>query len=302
MTLLVAVLGVIFLISFVLGSTVRRDDASNPTQTVYKEFKEPLIQARAVYIYDLRTQTVVYAKNENTRFPLASLTKVMSALVAEEKSPAFSAITVDPDALKVEGDSGLFSKEKWRLRDILDFSLVTSSNDGMRAVALALGALDDSQASKEEMVDDFVRMMNAKALELDLKNTYFWNETGLDESEAKSGAYGTAKDVSSLMEYVITYHPELLEATRESSLAIKSLDNHSHTAKNTNDILDFIPGVLASKTGWTDQAGGNLTFVFDPELGRPIVVTILGSTLEGRFEDAQALISATLDFINNDQE
>ena len=300
--LLASILGIIFVLSFVFGLKVRRDDVSNPTQIVYQAFPEVSLQAKAVYIYDVRTKAILYAKNENTRYPLASLTKVMSALVALESSPSYSSISIDPEALRAEGDTGLLAREKWRLKDILDFSLITSSNDGMRAVALSLGALSNSQASDDEIVEDFVRSMNAKALELDLKNTYFWNETGLDESDNKSGAYGTARDVTSLLEYVLTYHPDLLQATRESSAVIKSLDNRSHIATNTNEIADDIPGLLASKTGWTDQAGGNLAFAFDPELGRPIIITILGSTLEGRFEDARALISATLEFINSNQD
>ena len=140
--------------------------------------------------------------------------------------------------------------------------------------------------------------MNKKALELGLNNTYFWNETGLDESEFKGGAYGTARDITTLMEYIILYYPDLLEATRLPSTTIESLDNYQHTAKNTNDIVNFIPGFLGSKTGYTNTAGGNLTFVFDPELGRPIIVTILGSTAGGRFEDAKKLISGTLQYIN----
>ncbi len=291
-------LSLLMVISFVLGSKVERKDFSTPTETASKPFPSVTLKAKAAYVYDARTKTVLYAKNENTRMPLASLTKVMTALVAQELSPEYSSVTVSKTALATEGDSGLRPGEKWSLKDLLDFSLVSSSNDGMSAVALSLGALQSASASDQEIIDDFVRSMNSKASELDLKNTYFWNETGLDESEYKGGAYGTARDMATLLQYIIKYYPELFEATREAETTIISCDDYKHVAKNTNVIAEEIPGLLASKTGFTSIAGGNLVFAFDPELGRPIIVTILGSTAEGRFEDAKKLINASLNYIN----
>ncbi|MSR87833.1 MAG: D-alanyl-D-alanine carboxypeptidase [Candidatus Zambryskibacteria bacterium] len=298
-TILAIGLSFLFAISFLLGIEAKTRDASKPTQSASTHFPEVVLQAKSAYVYDARTQTVLYALNENTRIPLASLTKIMSALVASELSPAYGTVKVSREALVVEGDSGLRPGEKWSLKNILDFSLVSSSNDGIRAVALSLGALRSADASDTEIVGDFVRTMNAKAAELDLKNTYFWNETGLDESEYKGGAYGTSKDMTTLLEYIIQYHPELFEATREVETTITSLDNYKHVAKNTNHLVGEIPGLLASKTGFTSTAGGNLIFAFDPELGRPIIITILGSTVEGRFEDAKKLVNATLDYLNN---
>ena len=304
------ILPIIFLllvIGFIFNPKIKRDDVSVPSETVQKPFPTVILGAKAAYVYDVRTKTVLFVKNENVRLPLASLTKIMSALVALETSPSYGTVSVTGEALQAEGDSGLYKDEKWLLKSLLDFSLMTSSNDGMRAVALSLGALSRADASSEEIIDDYVREMNRRAGELDLKNTYFWNETGLDlstdlmgrESEVKGGAYGTAKDVSMLLEYIITYHPELLEATKDSFKLFQSLDNNSHLAKNTNSIISDIPGLLASKTGFTDTAGGNLVIVFDPELGRPIIVSVLGSTGEGRFDDVRALVNAVMQYLNN---
>jgi serine-type D-Ala-D-Ala carboxypeptidase (penicillin-binding protein 5/6) len=287
-----------FIISFVVGIKIEREKVVVAGQNTQENFPIVSLQAKAAYVYDARTQSVLFALNEDTRMPLASLTKVMSALVAQELSPSYGTVTVTSGALSTEGDSGLRPGEKWSLKDLLDFSLVSSSNDGIRAVALSLGALDSAIATDNEIVEDFVRNMNRKAAELDLKNTYYWNETGLDESEYKGGAYGTAKDMAMLLKYVVEYHPELFEATREAAATLKSLDNADHLAKNTNKAIDEIPGVLASKTGFTATAGGNLVFAFDPELGRPIIISILGSTQEGRFEDARKLVDATLKYLN----
>lgn len=291
-------LSLIMFTSYILNTRVERGDNSVPSGLVKKKFPEVSLEAKAAYVYDARTKTVLYAKNENKRMPLASLTKVMAALVARELSQGAGTVTVSEDALKLYGDSGLRVGERWSLRNLLDFSLITSSNDGMRAVALALGALDNSEVTSDEKVNAFVGEMNRKASELDLKNTYYWNETGLDETEYKGGAYGTARDMATLMEHIVSYSREVLEATRESYATIPSLDLE-HEAKNTNALAGTIPGLIASKTGFTNTAGGNIALVFDPELGRPIVITILGSTEEGRFQDARILINAVLDYITH---
>lgn len=295
---LAIILAFLFIISIALGLRVERGGHSAPTETASGRFPQVELKAESAYVYDARTKTVLFAKEEDVRRPLASLTKVMSALVAAELSPSYGTVTISREALLAEGDNGFRTGERWSLKDLLDFSLISSSNDGMRAVALSLGALDRIGASEEDILNDFVRAMNQKALELDLKNTYFWNETGLDESELKGGAYGTAKDMATLMEYVLAYHTEVLEATRESVLTLASLDNFEYQAENTNKITGEIPGLLGSKTGFTDTAGGNLAFIFDPEIGRPVIITILGSTAEGRFEDAKALINGTMSYIN----
>lgn len=294
-------LALLLVASYVLGSRVERGDVSTPTRTA-SVFPTVALRAKGAYVYDARTQTVLYAKNENERLSLASLTKLMAAVVASDISPEYAQVVVTQEAIRADGDSGLLSDERWALRDLLDFSLMSSSNDGIRAVALSLGALSSFGASEEKIIDDFVKAMNNKALALDLKNTYFWNETGLDESEVKGGGYGSARDVAVLLEYILSAEPHLLEATRQAETTIVSIDNNKHVAKNTNRLASDTPGLIGSKTGYTDTAGGNLAFVFDPELGRPIIVTILGSTASGRFDDAKKLIDATLLFIKGNQE
>ncbi|MBX4181297.1 serine hydrolase [Candidatus Parcubacteria bacterium] len=295
---LFVVLTLMMIISYVLGARVERGDASKPTQVVASPvFNEDLVnqlQAKSVYVYDVRNQSVLFAKNENTRLPLASLTKLMTALVASERSPSYGTVTITKEALAAEGDSGLLAGEKWSLKNLLDFSLTTSSNDGMRAVALTFGAIHDSTATPDEIIGNFVGLMNEKARELDLKNTYFWNETGLDESEQKGGAYGSAKDVATLLEYILRKEPEMLETTRQSMSDVVSLDGLIHKAKNTNLLAGAIPGLMGSKTGFTNTAGGNLAIAFDPELGRPFIIVVMGSTENGRFEDVGLLTNAVL--------
>lgn len=255
------------------------------------------INARAAYVYDTGTGTVLYAKNEDARLPLASITKVMAALVASDIAPEGSTVTISRDAVNVSGDSGLRPGERWMLKDLLDFTLVSSANDGARAVALALGALDSLEPSADAIVNDFVARMNLKAGELGMKNTYYFNDTGLDESDEKGGAYGSAKDQALLMEHILRERPLLLAATRLPVMRTSSLDGFSYTVVNTDTAINEIPGFIAGKTGYTDLAGGNLIIAFDPEIGRPIIISVLGGTAEGRFEDVLKLVDASLDSV-----
>lgn len=284
--------------SFVLGTQVQRGNVSSPAKVVVADpFDKVEIVARAAYVYDVRNNQMLYAKNQNDRMPLASLTKIMTAVVALEIVPSYSTIVINRAAIRSNGDSGLRVGERWSLKKLLDFSLLTSSNDGVQAVALALGALSQTNPTEKTAVEDFVSQMNKKADEIGMKNTYYFNVTGLDESNQKGGSYGTSEDVAKLFSYALKNHPEIFEATTQKEMKIISLDNIVHMAKNTDVVVNYIPGIKGSKTGFTDLAGGNLVVAFDPELGRPIVISILGSTEIDRFKDMIKLVEASLEKI-----
>jgi D-alanyl-D-alanine carboxypeptidase len=142
---------------------------------------------------------------------------------------------------------------------------------------------------------EFIAKMNEKAKELNPTQTYFVNETGLDE-EYTSGGYGSARDMAMLMKYIIENNLNLVEITKYTGDTLSSM-SHTHTIKNTNIDIPKTPGMLASKTGYTTLAGGNLVIAFDPSMGRPMVAVVLGSTETGRFSDMQKLISASLEYI-----
>jgi D-alanyl-D-alanine carboxypeptidase (penicillin-binding protein 5/6) len=291
------ILFVFLVITYIYGHPRAFDEAGLIAQSEPKSIENISITAKAVYVYDTASGKVLYAKNEDERLPLASVTKVMAALVASEIAPENTTVTISREAIRSDGDSGLRAGERWFLRDLLDFTLASSANDGARAVALALGALDNSTSSVNLIVNDFVSKMNDKAADLGMMNTYYFNDTGLDESAVKGGAYGSAKDQALLLEYILREKPLLLSATKEPSFRIASLDGFDHSVLNTDTIIDQIPGIVASKTGYTDLAGGNLVIAFDPEIGRPIIISVLGSTAEGRFTDVLALVKASLESV-----
>jgi D-alanyl-D-alanine endopeptidase (penicillin-binding protein 7) len=263
-------------------------ETSNPFQNID-------VIAKSAIVKDLNTGEILYSKEPEVPRPLASITKVMTAVVSEENDSR-EVITISMDDLKKDGDSQLWLGETFHRNDLINLTLVSSSNDG--ASALAAGAINFSTVGKE----NFIERMNSEASKIGMKNTHFYNETGLDSSEFIAGAHGSANDVAKLFEYVIENKPNLLESTRESNISIRSITGFIHSVSNTNEIVSELPNILASKTGYTDLAGGNLAVVIDPGLSRPISIVVLGSTEEGRFEDVSLLAEKTIEyfsFINN---
>lgn len=257
------------------------------------------IQGKAVVVYDVHRDEYLYAKNGSTRLPLASLTKLMTGLLVSESLDGESHVVVTPKALATEGDSGLHAHESWKVRDLLNFTMIVSSNDGAVALAGAVGALWQStpNVSEDIKVQSFVDRMNFKADELGLSDTRFTNPTGLDTFEY--GGLGTAKEMSRLVTYIWEQYPETMEYTNEREQVFTSLDGLIHTALNTNQYVYNIPGLIGGKTGYTDEAGGNLAVIYDAGFNRPIVIVVLGSTIEGRFSDVKTLVDTTYEYFSS---
>lgn len=263
-------------------------------------FEELSLMARAVYVFDLKTKRVLYAKNENEKLPLASVTKLMTALVARESFSESAIVTLTKDDLAAEGDTGLYPGERWRLGELLHVMLLVSSNDAAHAVAAFVGAggqhFEDVMFARER----FIQMMNDKALALGLDQMQFSNEAGLDINDEETGLptrasnFGSARNVADLFAALWTKYPELIEVTARKDARIYSQDNIAHILFNTNEITGRIPGLVASKTGFTDISGGNLAVIFDRGIGDPVVVVVLGSGYKERFDDVQKLVAAVV--------
>ncbi|TSC62400.1 MAG: D-alanyl-D-alanine carboxypeptidase (penicillin-binding protein 5/6) [Parcubacteria group bacterium Gr01-1014_48] len=259
-------------------------------KAVTNTFENMELEARAAYVWDINTRQAFFKKNPDAKLPLASLAKIMTAVTISDQVPRGTVVTVDKRALGNEGDTGLLSGEQWRLRDLLEFTLLVSSNDG----AAALASITNSDALTASSTQPFVETMNKKAQEIGLTQSYFSNPSGLDTSEHESGAYGSVRDMARLFEYALRNIPEALEATTYKDLKITSLSGFTHDAKNTNVLIDRIPGLIASKTGFTNLAGGNLVIAFEAGPGKPVIIAVLGSTFDGRFSDVEKLVWATL--------
>jgi serine-type D-Ala-D-Ala carboxypeptidase (penicillin-binding protein 5/6) len=261
----------------------------------YNHFDDISIEARSAFVWDVNKQKALFETNPNVQLPLASLTKLMTAIAANDILPDKSIVTINNASLTSEGDSGLYENEKWNFKDLMRFTLVVSSNDGASAVANVAGLFENDFPSKEEdNKKSFVQAMNEKAREIGLTQTYFINPTGLDTNETVSGGYGSARDAARLLEYAVINMSEIVESTRHTAIAFESLSDINHFATNTNSSIDRVPGLIASKTGYTDLAGGNLVIAFDAGMNRPIIISVLGSTQDGRFEDIKKLVDASL--------
>ena len=274
-------------------------EQNNNTYTLAKEkinyFDNVVVEAKSAFVWDVRNQKVLFAKNEEAQLPLASITKLMTAFVSSGLVPENTIITINDEDLAIEGENGFSVGEKWTLKNILDFTLLASSNDGAHALASVIGFVNSS-AEKKRAEEMFVEKMNAEAQKMGLAQTFFLNESGLDLNEKISGAYGSARDAAILMENILNEKPEILEATKYSQLDIPS-KGVIYSVENTNQDVEIIPGIIGSKTGFTDLAGGNLVIAFDVGIGRPIIVSVLGSSKEGRFEDVKKLVNASINTI-----
>ncbi|MEX0909775.1 MAG: hypothetical protein WDZ75_00595, partial [Candidatus Paceibacterota bacterium] len=102
--------------------------------------------------------------------------------------------------------------------------------------------------------------------------------------------------VLTLLSYSLLEYPSILNHSRFGSHSLVSLNGRNFEAENTNQLTRSIPGLLASKTGYTLQAGGNLAVVVDIGFMRPVVIVVLGSTREGRFADVEKLYEITREY------
>lgn len=254
------------------------------------------LTAKSIYVWDINEHKKLYSKEEHKVMPLASVTKMMMALVAVETLPPDTKITIAPVDLLEEGNSGLFAGERWKFDDLLRFTLVTSSNDGASAIASVAGARILGASSTDPFSDKtlFIRKMNEKAAAIGLTQTSFHSESGLDLNSVTSGAYGTTRDMAVLFEYILNKHPELFTATTYSKIDVTSDSNVVHHVANTNIGVAAVTGIIGSKTGYTDLAGGNLVVVVDIGINHPVVIAVFGSTREARFTDVEKLIGATV--------
>lgn len=264
---------------------------NQPAQKKVIDYKPILddIEAKSFYVYDVTENKTIFSKDEHLKLPLASITKLMSGLVALDVMPETIIVTITREDIAMEGDNGLIVGEKWKLKDLLDFTLMESSNDGMHAITSTINYYESVNN------EDVMKMMNKKAVALGLNDTVFINETGLDVDDYMSGAYSSSYDASMLFVEIIKNNPSLISSTNRQNEVFVSESGIKHIAENTNILIDKISGLIASKTGFTNLAGGNLAIVFDAGFMHPVVAVVLGSTTDGRFSDILKLVKITLE-------
>lgn len=291
--LITGVLGLLLLI----GSTflVRGNDqqeepitvaTSTPiyTASVVQAFNRMNLTGQSAIVLDLTTGETLYSENADAELPLASLTKLLTAYAAQMVLSSQSSVPISSSALAAEGESGLFAGESFAFADLASFTLVSSSNDAAEAIAEAAAA--ELGVSKSEL-------FRRAAERAGLSRTHAVNGSGLDVDLVESGGYGSARDVAKLSGALLRESPDIARSSILPRITVYSEAGTPHALPNTNPYTTTVPGLLLSKTGFTDLAGGNLAVVFDAAIGHPVAVVVLGSTREGRFSDVQTLVEAT---------
>lgn len=250
----------------------------------------PALTSEAALIYDPLHNNILFEKQGDAVFGIASITKIMTALVALEHVGENEIIEVSEDAVGIEGNEGeLRIGEHFLLRDLIVIMITTSSNDAATAMAEHVGKLYGA-TTFEESQKLFVRMMNNKANHLGLRNTHFENSTGLDIDE-KAGIISnssTAKDIAQLVAHMFQ-HP-LLQSANIVSTILTSEEGIPHAISTTHILLAEEPGIRGGKTGFTDSAGSVLATVAEVPLGELSIMVVLGSTRDNRFKDTQLLL------------
>lgn len=246
-----------------------------PKKTGTTNFSPTAITAKAVYVVDVNSETSVLEINADKQYPIASLTKLMTATVALEKGFSLNGSVTMSSADEV-GGARISVKNGARLRatDVFYAMLVGSANNATNAVARA------TKITKSQ----FVTAMNAKAKAMGLTRTSFADPTGIELENIS-----TPKEMAYLALRAYE-NPTIKRATTTAQYRMST----AHTIKNTNGLLiDNTNGlyVLGGKTGYLPEIGWNLTVKLRDNKGnRPLLITLMGSGDRPRsFEDAETI-------------
>ncbi|MCX8128292.1 MAG: D-alanyl-D-alanine carboxypeptidase [Synergistetes bacterium] len=244
-----------------------------------KELIDPFPFIASSYLVKIDGK-IVWAKDIHKRLPPASLTKIMTALIALEKIRPDEIVRVSRSAAMEDG-SRIRLKEGDRLRaiDLICAALIHSANDACRAIAEYVGGSESN----------FVRMMNLRAQRMGLKNTNFVNSCGHDHPNHYSSAY----DLMILTEAAMR-NQAFARIVSIPEMEVKTVDGkRTFKLKNKNKLIDCYPGVIGVKTGYTDRAGRCL--VAWAERGNRKVLLILLNA-PNRWDDAPFLLDLAFEF------
>ncbi len=248
-------------------------------EMVKSTVRKPVLKATAIASYDLTNEKYLYSQNVEKKLPIASLTKIMTAVIALENMKLDQEITVEKKAAEIgEGTMGLSEGEVLNLEDILYGLLLQSGNDAAESIA----------TSSPFGHDNFVYLMNKKAEELGLTNTHFTNPSGL---QGDGNQYSTAQDLLVLTRYAMQ-KPLFAKIVGTYEFDIDAKSKHkAFTLFNETNLLTTYQGVKGVKTGYTDEAGMCLVTYLDFG-GHQIIGVLLNA--ENRREEMKQLLDYSL--------
>jgi D-alanyl-D-alanine carboxypeptidase (penicillin-binding protein 5/6) len=233
----------------------------------------PKVDARAWLVENPATGEILARHNDRYRTPIASITKLLTVIVALEHLKLSDVVHVDPRAAQVGQESiYLQAGQTLTVADLVKGAMIQSANDAADALALAIAPSFPA----------FAELMNAKAKQLGLTDSHFVRPDGLDAP----GEYSSARDVTRLALAAMKLAPvRAAVGTRTTTIA------GDRTLHTWNDLLGVFPGVFGVKTGHTDQAGWGQVLAARGG-GATVYVTILGSpSRTRRNHDLEALLA-----------
>ncbi|HXF71605.1 MAG TPA: D-alanyl-D-alanine carboxypeptidase family protein, partial [Actinomycetota bacterium] len=237
----------------------------------------PTISAPSAVLADLDTGQVLFEQGGRIRRPIASLTKIMTALLVLERARLSDQVVVSERAASPDGDLGqselgLEPGERVRVGDLLYALLLQSANDAALALAEHVAG----------SVERFVRLMNARARRLGMRGTEFRSPSGLDDRGTS-----TALDLVRLTRAAYR-DPRFARIVAERVHEIPSADGGVRRIQNRNVLLWLYPGAIGVKTGYTRAAGYCVVAAAERD-GLRLVAVVLGASGEA-FSDAAALL------------
>lgn len=246
------------------------------------EVSDPILTARSAVLYDFSSDKILFSVNSDVKLPIASLTKLMTAVIVIENVNQNDIITITKsviDKSKEEGggNDDLNENEKIRASELLKFMLVRSSN---------VAAYSFSEHMERNYGLALVEKMNQKARELEMSSTFFTEAAGLDDQNS----FSTSQDLVKLVKYSLKYQ-ELYEILKIKRAEIYSVDGKfKHQIFNTNQLLGKLLNIIGGKTGFTELAGESIVLVTQsPNLSSRLIAVVLGSN--SRFSEAEELIN-----------
>lgn len=244
---------------------------------VLQQYKTPKLKAKSYALIEANTGRVVASNNTYKKYPMASTTKLMTALLVFEHCKMDDVVTITKTTVNTECSSMDFKVgEKYYVKTLLHALLLKSSNDSATALAVHVGG----------SLKNFVRMMNKRAKELDMRYTQFKNPHGLDTA----GHYSSAYDMSLLNTYLLEYR-DFLAIEQTKTYTVKTIKNkRPRKIETTNKLLGKYPGIISGKTGLTTKAGRPFTAAFKYK-GKTYCYTLLGcKNVTERFQEAKKLM------------
>ncbi len=262
----------------VLAEQVTPPSTPSPTATPRPLPPLPTLSAKAYLIVHEDNPTPIIEQNSSVKYPPASTTKIMTALVALQEMPLQQVITIGIP-YQVGANIGLQPGEQITIEKLLYGLLLNSGNDAAMALA----------DSYQDGPDQFIRRMNSLAADFNLHDTQFVNPAGLDHPDH----FSTAQDLAALAK-VAMGHPLFSQIVATKQAIVRSQDDSVvHVLENRNQLLGQL-GVVGVKTGYTLTAGEVLVTSVERRSGAYFLV-VMGS--DNRFQDTRVLIDWLDDYL-----